>query len=176
MSNLAAVQDIYDAFGKGDVPRIPGHLSENVVWESGAGASDVPWLQPRAGKEGAAATGNGGGPDSPMALQQRRQSRALPPPSRYAAASTRLQARVGLGTAVSTKSVGHAEYYRAVAGEPRAQWGFAPEENCPHGRITHSSGSADRRGNARLRATTGPWAMALPCARRNRHVAKATHA
>lgn len=55
MSNLATVHDIYDAFGKGDVPRILGHLSEDVVWEYGAGASDVPWLQPRAGKEGAAA-------------------------------------------------------------------------------------------------------------------------
>jgi ketosteroid isomerase-like protein len=55
MSNVATVQDIYDAFGKGDVPRILGHISENVVWEYGAGASDVPWLQPRAGKKGAAA-------------------------------------------------------------------------------------------------------------------------
>jgi uncharacterized protein len=55
MSNLATVQDVYDAFGKGDVPRILGHLSENVAWEYGAGVSDVPWLQPRAGKEGAAA-------------------------------------------------------------------------------------------------------------------------
>jgi uncharacterized protein len=55
MSNLATVQDIYDAFGKGDVPRILGHLSEDVEWEYGAGASDVPWLQPRAGRNGAAA-------------------------------------------------------------------------------------------------------------------------
>jgi ketosteroid isomerase-like protein len=55
MSYLATVQDIYDAFGKGDVPRILAHLSEDVAWEYGAGASDVPWLQPRAGKEGAAA-------------------------------------------------------------------------------------------------------------------------
>jgi hypothetical protein len=55
MSNLATIQDIYDAFGKGDVPRILGHLSEDVVWEYGAGVSDIPWLQPRTGKEGASA-------------------------------------------------------------------------------------------------------------------------
>ena len=55
MSNLGTVRDVYEAFGKGDVPRILQHLSEDVVWEYGAGASDVPWLQPRAGKEGAAA-------------------------------------------------------------------------------------------------------------------------
>ena len=55
MSNLATVQDIYDAFGQGDVPRILGHLSEDVVWEYGAVASDVPWLQPRSGKDGAVA-------------------------------------------------------------------------------------------------------------------------
>jgi ketosteroid isomerase-like protein len=54
MSNLATVQDIYDAFGKGDVPRILGHISEDVSWEYGAGASDVPWLQPRRGRKGAA--------------------------------------------------------------------------------------------------------------------------
>ena len=55
MSNVATVQDIYDAFGKGDVPRVLGHLSEDVVWEYGVGTSDVPWLQPRTGKNGAAA-------------------------------------------------------------------------------------------------------------------------
>jgi ketosteroid isomerase-like protein len=54
MSNIATVQDIYDAFGKGDVPRILAHISEDVVWEYGAGATDVPWLQPRWGKQGVA--------------------------------------------------------------------------------------------------------------------------
>ena len=53
MSNVATVQDIYDAFGKGDVPRILTHISEDVDWEYGAGASDVPWLQPRRGRIGA---------------------------------------------------------------------------------------------------------------------------
>ena len=54
MSNIATVQDIYDAFGKGDVPRILGHVSPRADWEYGAGASDVPWLQRRSGREGAA--------------------------------------------------------------------------------------------------------------------------
>ena len=53
MSNVAAVQDIYEAFGKGDVPRILGHISEDVAWEYGAGTNDVPWLQSRRGREGA---------------------------------------------------------------------------------------------------------------------------
>jgi ketosteroid isomerase-like protein len=53
MSNVATVHDIYDAFGKGDVPRILGHISEDVAWEHGVGASDVPWLQSRKGKKGA---------------------------------------------------------------------------------------------------------------------------
>ena len=55
MSNSATVQDIYAAFGAGDAPRVLSHLSEDVDWEYGAGPSDVPWLQPRAGKTGAAA-------------------------------------------------------------------------------------------------------------------------
>jgi ketosteroid isomerase-like protein len=54
MSNIATVQDIYDAFGKGDGPRVLSHISEDVVWEYGGAVSDVPWLQPRKGREGAA--------------------------------------------------------------------------------------------------------------------------
>ncbi len=33
MSNLATVQDIYAAFGRGDVPTILGHLAADVGWE-----------------------------------------------------------------------------------------------------------------------------------------------
>jgi hypothetical protein len=54
MSTVATVQDIYDAFGKGDAPRILEHISEDVEWEYGAGVNDVPWLQPRNGRKGAA--------------------------------------------------------------------------------------------------------------------------
>ena len=50
MANLATVQQIYEAFGKGDVPTILSHLAEDVVWEYGVNSTDVPWLQPRRGR------------------------------------------------------------------------------------------------------------------------------
>lgn len=52
--NLAKVQAIYAAFGRGDVPAILEALSPEVEWEYG-GTSEVPWLQPRRGREGAGA-------------------------------------------------------------------------------------------------------------------------
>jgi hypothetical protein len=55
MSNLETVQKIYAAFGSGDVPTILGHLHEAVEWEYGGSSTDVPWLQPRHGREGAGA-------------------------------------------------------------------------------------------------------------------------
>jgi ketosteroid isomerase-like protein len=55
MSNLQTAQEIYQAFGSGDIPAILSKLSESVDWEYGAGSSDVPWLQRRRGHEGAAA-------------------------------------------------------------------------------------------------------------------------
>lgn len=55
MSNLQTVQEIYQAFGQGDVPAILSKLSDEVDWEYGAQASNVPWLQHRHGREGAAA-------------------------------------------------------------------------------------------------------------------------
>ena len=50
MSHLKTVQSIYEAFGKGDVPTILGHLAENVEWEYGIVSTNVPWLQPRRGR------------------------------------------------------------------------------------------------------------------------------
>lgn len=55
MGNLGTVQQIYAAFGRGDVPAILGHLHESVEWEYGGNFTDVPWLQPRHGREGAGA-------------------------------------------------------------------------------------------------------------------------
>lgn len=55
MSNLSTVQEIYEAFGRGDVPAILSRLAESVEWEYGATSLDVPWLQARQGREGAAA-------------------------------------------------------------------------------------------------------------------------
>src|SRR5690242_9965214 len=55
MSNLDTVRQIYAAFGSGDVPAILGHLDESVEWEYGSNSTDIPWLQPRHGREGAGA-------------------------------------------------------------------------------------------------------------------------
>jgi len=55
MSNLPTVQEIYEAFGRGDVPTILSRLAETVEWEYGATSLEVPWLQARRGREGAAA-------------------------------------------------------------------------------------------------------------------------
>jgi ketosteroid isomerase-like protein len=54
MTNKAKVQAMYEAFGRGDVPAILEHLDENVRWEQPASPTDVPWLQPRDGRAGAA--------------------------------------------------------------------------------------------------------------------------
>jgi uncharacterized protein len=50
MSNVPAVQGIYTAFGKGDIPAILAHLSEDIEWEYGTPIAGVPWLQPRRGR------------------------------------------------------------------------------------------------------------------------------
>jgi ketosteroid isomerase-like protein len=55
--NLAAVQGIYEAFGRGDVPALLGALAEDVAWEqwgeNHAQRAGVPWMQERRGREGA---------------------------------------------------------------------------------------------------------------------------
>jgi len=55
MSNLAAVQGIYEAFGRGDVPAILAVLAEDVEWESwddnSAVRAGVPTMVPRHGKD-----------------------------------------------------------------------------------------------------------------------------
>lgn len=50
MSNIQTVLTIYEAFGRGDVPTILGHLSEDVEWEPGVADIGVPWLTPRHGR------------------------------------------------------------------------------------------------------------------------------
>ena len=49
MTNSEKVQDIYKAFGEGDIARILSYLSESVEWEYGVTSTEVPWLQPRRG-------------------------------------------------------------------------------------------------------------------------------
>jgi ketosteroid isomerase-like protein len=56
--NLATVQGIYEAFGKGDVPGLLGALADDVAWEQWADNSaqkaGVPWFAERTGPDGAA--------------------------------------------------------------------------------------------------------------------------
>ena len=55
MSPIETTQQIYAAFGRGDVPAILACLAEDVAWEYGAFPNPVPWLQARQGRAGAAA-------------------------------------------------------------------------------------------------------------------------
>jgi ketosteroid isomerase-like protein len=49
MSNVETVQQIYEAFGRGDVPSIIEKLDANVEWDTEIPVDGVPWLQPRRG-------------------------------------------------------------------------------------------------------------------------------
>ena len=50
MSNVQTVQEIYGAFGRGDIPAILSHLTEDVDWEYSMSDTGVPWLQRRQGR------------------------------------------------------------------------------------------------------------------------------
>jgi ketosteroid isomerase-like protein len=54
MIHAQTVQQIYEAFGKGDVPAILAKLASDVDWEYGDASTDVPWLQPRRGRDAVA--------------------------------------------------------------------------------------------------------------------------
>ena len=49
--NLATVQGIYEAFGKGDVPAILDQLTDDVDWAAEASSDAVPWYGMRKGKD-----------------------------------------------------------------------------------------------------------------------------
>jgi len=53
-NNTQTVQDIYAAFGRGDVPAILARLADDVEWEYGPRTTDAPWLQPRRGRDAVA--------------------------------------------------------------------------------------------------------------------------
>jgi ketosteroid isomerase-like protein len=53
--NVAAVQAMYEAFGRGDVPAILERLSPEVDWEEGRDGHGVPWLKAGRGREHVAA-------------------------------------------------------------------------------------------------------------------------
>ena len=50
MAYQETVRQMYDAFGRGDIPPILAALADDVEWEYGEVSTDVPWLQPRRGR------------------------------------------------------------------------------------------------------------------------------
>jgi len=50
MINVDTVKEIYEAFGRGDVPAILDKLDEQVEWETQIPVDGVPWLQTRRGR------------------------------------------------------------------------------------------------------------------------------
>ena len=51
MSNIDTVKQMYEAFGRGDIPAILEKLDENVEWDTDYDSPAAPWLQPRRGRE-----------------------------------------------------------------------------------------------------------------------------
>lgn len=53
-SNMETIQQIYEAFGRGDIPTILAKMADNVDWEYAyrKAPNPVPWLQPRTNKAG----------------------------------------------------------------------------------------------------------------------------
>jgi len=50
MTHADTIQEIYQAFGRGDVPAIIERLAEDVEWEHDALDHGIPWLKPGRGK------------------------------------------------------------------------------------------------------------------------------
>jgi ketosteroid isomerase-like protein len=52
MSNVKTIQELYAAFGRGDIPAILSRLAESVEWDYNMVPSTaVRWLKPRRGRE-----------------------------------------------------------------------------------------------------------------------------
>jgi ketosteroid isomerase-like protein len=51
MTQQQTIQEIYQAFGRGDVPAIIERLAEDVAWEHDANDYGVPWLKPGRGRQ-----------------------------------------------------------------------------------------------------------------------------
>jgi len=47
--NVATVQAVYEAFGRGDIAAILSKLDENVAWEQDGQSWGIPWYEPRQG-------------------------------------------------------------------------------------------------------------------------------
>jgi ketosteroid isomerase-like protein len=58
MNKIEIVKELYEAFGRGDVPALLANLADEIQWESWADntgqKTGVPWLKARTGKSGAA--------------------------------------------------------------------------------------------------------------------------
>jgi uncharacterized protein len=56
MNPVTIVQDIYAAFGRGDIPAILDHIADDIAWEAWADnfaqRAGVPWLTPQHNKAG----------------------------------------------------------------------------------------------------------------------------
>ena len=52
-SNIETVKQMYEAFGRQDIPAILSKLTEDVEWEYGIEHTNVPWLQERKGRDAA---------------------------------------------------------------------------------------------------------------------------
>ena len=50
-NNIDTVKEIYDAFGRNDIPAFLSKLAEDVEWEYGIGETNVPWYQLRQGRD-----------------------------------------------------------------------------------------------------------------------------
>src|SRR6478672_2061561 len=50
--NVKIVQDMYAAFGRGDIPGVLNHLTDDVVWTTYAPSDKIPWAGKLQGKDG----------------------------------------------------------------------------------------------------------------------------
>src|SRR5438067_9904669 len=49
MGKRETVQEIYAAFGRGDIPSVMKHLRDDVEWEHDAVDHAIPWIRPGRG-------------------------------------------------------------------------------------------------------------------------------
>jgi hypothetical protein len=52
--NIKTITQVYEAFGRGDVPAILGTLSDDVDWAAEASSADAPWYGVRHGRDAVA--------------------------------------------------------------------------------------------------------------------------
>lgn len=50
MSNTKTIKEMYEAFGRGDIPAIMEKLSDSIEWDYSGNTAEVPWFRHRHGK------------------------------------------------------------------------------------------------------------------------------